>query len=80
MFIVVFEGESYLLILIVFLIEFMVFIKIVFIVKVFDCNLQEMGLNGWGLGSDKIMNGKGMVLGNLYFLYIGNLCFWNFYV
>ncbi|WP_018983650.1 acylase [Salinimonas chungwhensis] len=43
-------------------------------------NPQEMGSNGWGLGSDKTTNGKGMVLGNPHFPHTGNLRFWNFHV
>lgn len=42
-------------------------------------NPQEMGSNGWGLGSDKTTNGKGMVLGNPHFPHTGNLRFWNFH-
>ncbi|CAB9493963.1 acylase [Alteromonas macleodii] len=44
-----------------------------------DRNPQEMGSNGWGLGSDKTTNGKGMVLGNPHFPHTGNLRFWNFH-
>lgn len=42
-------------------------------------NPQEMGSNGWGLGSDKTTNGKGMVLGNPHFPHTGNLRFWQFH-
>ncbi|WP_334062059.1 acylase [Alteromonas genovensis] len=42
-------------------------------------NPQEMGSNGWGLGSDKTTNGKGIVLGNPHFPHTGNLRFWNFH-
>jgi acyl-homoserine-lactone acylase len=38
-----------------------------------------MGSNGWGLGSDKTTNGKGIVLGNPHFPHTGNLRFWNFH-
>lgn len=42
-------------------------------------NPQEMGSNGWGLGSDKTTNGRGMVLGNPHFPHTGNLRFWQFH-
>lgn len=42
-------------------------------------NPQEMGSNGWGLGSDKTTNGRGLVLGNPHFPHTGNLRFWNFH-
>lgn len=42
-------------------------------------NPQDMGSNGWGLGSDKTTNGKGMVLGNPHFPHTGNLRFWQFH-
>lgn len=42
-------------------------------------NPQEMGSNGWGLGSDKTENGMGMVLGNPHFPHTGNLRFWQFH-
>lgn len=42
-------------------------------------NPQELGSNGWGLGSDKTTNGKGIVLGNPHFPHTGNLRFWNFH-
>ncbi|WP_395345457.1 acylase [Ningiella sp. W23] len=41
-------------------------------------NPQEMGSNGWGLGSDMTENGMGMVLGNPHFPHTGNLRFWQF--
>ena len=41
-------------------------------------NPQEMGSNGWGLGSDKTTNGMGMVLANPHFPHTGNLRFWQF--
>ena len=42
-------------------------------------NPQDMGSNGWGLGSDKTTNGMGMVLGNPHFPHTGNLRFWQFH-
>lgn len=42
-------------------------------------NPQEMGSNGWGLGSEKTENGMGMVLGNPHFPHTGNLRFWQFH-
>ena len=42
-------------------------------------NPQDMGSNGWGLGSDKTENGMGMVLGNPHFPHTGNLRFWQFH-
>jgi acyl-homoserine-lactone acylase len=42
-------------------------------------NPQEMGSNGWGLGSDLTENGMGMVLGNPHFPHTGNLRFWQFH-
>ncbi len=42
-------------------------------------NPQEMGSNGWGLGSDMTENGMGMVLGNPHFPHTGNLRFWQFH-
>ncbi|MCW8092203.1 acylase [Alteromonas sp. ASW11-130] len=42
-------------------------------------NPQDMGSNGWGLGSDKTTNGKGMVLANPHFPHTGNLRFWQFH-
>ncbi len=42
-------------------------------------NPQEMGSNGWGLGSEKTTNGKGLVLGNPHFPHTGNLRFWQFH-
>ena len=48
-------------------------------VDVPDRNPQDMGSNGWGLGSDKTTNGRGLVLGNPHFPHTGNLRFWNFH-
>jgi acyl-homoserine-lactone acylase len=42
-------------------------------------NPQDMGSNGWGLGSDVTENGMGMVLGNPHFPFTGNLRFWQFH-
>ncbi|NMH58503.1 acylase [Alteromonas ponticola] len=42
-------------------------------------NPQDMGSNGWGLGSDKTTNGMGMVLANPHFPHTGNLRFWQFH-
>ena len=44
-----------------------------------DTNPQEMGSNGWGLGSDMTENGMGIVLGNPHFPHTGNLRFWQFH-
>ncbi len=44
-----------------------------------ESNPQEMGSNGWGLGSDMTENGMGMVLGNPHFPHTGNLRFWQFH-
>ncbi|WP_373293882.1 acylase [Alteromonas halophila] len=48
-------------------------------IKLPERNPQDMGSNGWGLGSDKTTNGKGMVLGNPHFPHTGNLRFWQFH-
>jgi acyl-homoserine-lactone acylase len=48
------------------------------VIKMPETNPQEMGSNGWGLGSDMTENGKGMVLGNPHFPHTGNLRFWQF--
>ncbi|MGQ8365442.1 acylase [Glaciecola sp. 1036] len=42
-------------------------------------NPDELGSNGWGLGSDKTENGMGMVLANPHFPFTGNLRFWQFH-
>ncbi len=42
-------------------------------------NEQELGSNGWGLGSDMTENGMGMVLGNPHFPHGGELRFWQFH-
>nr|WP_136252426.1 acylase [Ningiella ruwaisensis] len=47
-------------------------------VKMPQRNPQDMGSNGWGLGSDMTENGMGMVLGNPHFPHTGNLRFWQF--
>lgn len=47
-------------------------------VKMPERNPQDMGSNGWGLGSDMTENGMGMVLGNPHFPHTGNLRFWQF--
>ncbi len=44
-----------------------------------EMNPNDMGSNGWGLGSDKTANGRGMVLGNPHFPHTGNLRFWQFH-
>ncbi|AGP85644.1 acylase [Alteromonas mediterranea] len=79
MFIAAPEGESYLPTPTASSTESTASIKIAPTVKVPDRNPQEMGSNGWGLGSDKTTNGKGMVLGNPHFPHTGNLRFWNFH-
>jgi len=43
-------------------------------------NPQEMGSNGWGLGSDMTENGMGMVMGNPHFPHTGNLRFWQSHI
>jgi acyl-homoserine-lactone acylase len=48
------------------------------VIKMPERNPQEMGSNGWGLGSDRTENGMGMVLGNPHFPHTGNLRFWQF--
>ncbi|RDV26038.1 acylase [Alteromonas aestuariivivens] len=48
-------------------------------VTVPELNRQELGSNGWGLGSDKTENGMGMVLANPHFPHTGNLRFWQFH-
>ncbi len=42
-------------------------------------NPRDMGSNGWGLGSSKTSNGRGMVLANPHFPHTGNLRFWQFH-
>ncbi|MFC4699153.1 acylase [Glaciecola siphonariae] len=53
-------------------------IKMSPVVKMPERNPQEMGSNGWGLGSQRTENGMGMVLGNPHFPHTGNLRFWQF--
>lgn len=38
---------------------------------------QHLGSNGWGLGKDKMANGKGGLLANPHFPHEGNLRFWQ---
>lgn len=45
-----------------------------------ESNPQDLGSNGWGLGSDMTENGMGMVLGNPHFPHTGNLRFWQSHI
>ncbi|WP_051275321.1 acylase [Aestuariibacter salexigens] len=44
-----------------------------------EMNENDLGSNGWGLGSDMTENGRGIVLGNPHFPHTGNLRFWQFH-
>jgi acyl-homoserine-lactone acylase len=79
MFIAAPEGESYLPTPVASSSDVASTFKISPTVGLPEKNPQEMGSNGWGLGSDKTTNGKGMVLGNPHFPHTGNLRFWNFH-
>jgi acyl-homoserine-lactone acylase len=79
MFIAAPQGESYLPTPAASSNEVVSSFKITPTVGLPDRNPQDMGSNGWGLGSDKTTNGKGMVLGNPHFPHTGNLRFWNFH-
>lgn len=41
-------------------------------------NPEELGSNGWALGSDLSENGRGMLLANPHFPHTGNQRFWRF--
>lgn len=41
-------------------------------------NPEELGSNGWALGSDMTENGQGMLLANPHFPHTGNQRFWRF--
>ncbi|RUO43643.1 acylase [Aliidiomarina taiwanensis] len=43
-----------------------------------ETNPEELGSNGWALGSDLTENGQGMLLANPHFPHTGNQRFWRF--
>ncbi|MCC5856063.1 MAG: acylase [Idiomarina sp.] len=43
-----------------------------------DPNPEELGSNGWALGSELTENGQGMLLANPHFPHVGNQRFWRF--